>query len=368
MAQDADAPADDHDSPWKESLEVFLPQCLALFAPDLHAIIDWSRPPVFLDKELQAIAVPRRGLPLGSIDSSIGQDDRSGNGPGKAPRRLYTDKLVLVRCRDGHYARLLIHVEIQGGPAGPTARVLFARRMFQYRYRLEDRYGTHQPIYSLGILTASRGGDAHLVHCNEFLGQGVRFTFPVVHMAQWLRHWDALEALAPTNPFAVVVMAHLTALRLRRKADRLAPKVELMRRLAGYGYPRYDIDALVRLVDWMIALPEALEPDYMRALETFKQEHTMTYITTPERVGLRRGRAEGLIEGRNEGRVEGRNEGRNEGLIEGQAKLLLRLLSRRFGTIPDTLTERIRTATAEQLETWSLNILDAETLDEVFGE
>ena len=36
MAQDHD----DHDSPWKEALEVFLPQCLALFAPDLHAIID----------------------------------------------------------------------------------------------------------------------------------------------------------------------------------------------------------------------------------------------------------------------------------------------------------------------------------------
>ena len=30
MAQDADAPADDHDSPWKDALEVFLAQCLAL--------------------------------------------------------------------------------------------------------------------------------------------------------------------------------------------------------------------------------------------------------------------------------------------------------------------------------------------------
>jgi len=334
MAQDANAPADDHDSPWKDAIEQFLPQCLALFAPDLHALIDWSHPPVFLDKELQAIAVPRRRSFAGSPDK----------GPGKAPRRLYTDKLVLVRCRNGRYARLLIHFEIQGGPAGPTARVLFARRMFQYRYRLEDRYGTDLPIYSLGILTASRGGDSHPVHCNEFLGQGVRFTFPVVHMAQWLRHWDSLEALAPTNPFAVVVMAHLTALRLRRKAARLDPKVELMHRLAGYGYPRHDIDALARLVDWIIALPEALEPDYMRALEALEQEHTMTYITTPERVGLRRGR------------------------VEGQADLLLRLLARRFGTIPDTLTERIRAATAGQLETWSLNFVDATTLDEVFGE
>ena len=117
--------------------------------------------------------------------------------------------------------------------------------MYRYRYRLEDRYGgsfnhtVHngesgsRAIYSLGILTASRGGDSHLVHRDEFLGQGVRFTFPVVHMAQWLNRWDALEALTPTNPFAVIVMAQLTALRFRRKAARLDPKVDLTRRLAG---------------------------------------------------------------------------------------------------------------------------------------
>src|SRR5690606_25306311 len=111
MAHDADDPADDHDSPWKEALEVFLPQCLALFVPDLHAIIDWSRPPEFLDKELQAIAGSRRRPSPESIDSSGGPDDRSGNGSAKAPGRLYTDKLVRLRLLNGGSARLLVHVE-----------------------------------------------------------------------------------------------------------------------------------------------------------------------------------------------------------------------------------------------------------------
>lgn len=348
MAQAA-SPPDDHDSPWKETLEQFLPQCLALFAPKLHAIIDWSHPPEFLDKELQAIAVPRRRSPSKSSD---GQDKASHRlaSDGAFSGRRYADKLVLVRCLDGRTARLLIHIEIQGGAHGPRARVLFARRMFQYRYRLQDRHGTRsgQAFYSLGILTASRGGDSHLVHCEEFLDQGIRFTFPVVHMAQWLERWDELEALAPSNPFAVVVMAHLTALRLRNKAARLDPKVELMRRMTGYGYARREIDALARLVDWIIRLPEQLEPDYMRALETLEQEHAVTYITTPERVGLRRGRLEGRL--------------------EGQVDLLLRQLARRFGEVPEVVTERVRSATAEQLETWSLNILEAATLDEVFGD
>ncbi|MER1967992.1 DUF4351 domain-containing protein [Castellaniella sp. GW247-6E4] len=351
MGLDTAGRADDHDSPWKEALEVFLPQCLALFAPTLHASIDWSHPPQFLDKELQAIAGPRRRI---LPESSGGPEAASGHSRAHPPNdgasqtsgRLYTDKLILVRCLDGRFARLLIHVEVQGGATGPKARRLFARRMYQYRYRLEDRYGGsgNHALYSLGILTTSRGGDSHLVHHDEFLGQGVRFTFPVVHMAQWLDRWDALEALAPSNPFAVVVMAQLTALRFRRKAARLDPKVDLMRRLAGYGYARGDIDALARLVDWMIALPEALEPDYMRALEALEQEHAMTYITTPERVYLRRER------------------------VEGQAELLLRQLGHKFGAIPGTATERVRAATAEQLETWSLNILDATTLGEVFGD
>ncbi len=378
MAQAA-SPPDDHDSPWKETLEQFLPQCLALFAPKLHAIIDWSHPPEFLDKELQAIAVPRRGTSPRRSGHRSSQDSRSGRHGGSADParagapshpggidqsgrfhrlvsdgafsgRRYADKLVLVRCLDGRTARLLIHIEIQGGAHGPRARVLFARRMFQYRYRLQDRHGTRsgQAFYSLGILTASRGGDSHLVHCEEFLDQGIRFTFPVVHMAQWLERWDELEALAPSNPFAVVVMAHLTALRLRNKAARLDPKVELMRRMTGYGYARREIDALARLVDWIIRLPERLEPDYMRALETLEQEHAVTYITTPERVGLRRGRLEGRL--------------------EGQVDLLLRQLARRFGEVPEVVTERVRSATAEQLETWSLNFVDAVTLDEVFAD
>lgn len=71
----------------------------------------------------------------------------------------------------------------------------------------------------------------------------------------------------------------------------------------------------------------------------------------------------GVAKGRTEGRVVGRTEGRTEG----EAILLQRQLTRRFGTLPDDIQHRIQTATSAQLETWSLNILDADTLDEVFA-
>ena len=48
-------PNDDHDSPWKDALELYFPQAVALLAPDLHAIIVGAAPAEFLDKVLQAV-------------------------------------------------------------------------------------------------------------------------------------------------------------------------------------------------------------------------------------------------------------------------------------------------------------------------
>ncbi|WP_417277378.1 Rpn family recombination-promoting nuclease/putative transposase [Castellaniella sp.] len=59
-------------------------------------------------------------------------------------------------------------------------------------------------------------------------------------------------------------------------------------------------------------------------------------------------------------------EGRREGRAEGLADLLLNMIQRRFGPVPDDVTQRIRAAQASQLETWSLNLLDAAVLDDVF--
>ena len=71
---------------------------------------------------------------------------------------------------------------------------------------------------------------------------------------------------------------------------------------------------------------------------------------------------------RQEGRQEGRLEGQQEGRIEGERRVLERLLTRRFGQLPDWATERLTTASTEQLESWADEILVANSLDEVFGQ
>ena len=66
-------------------------------------------------------------------------------------------------------------------------------------------------------------------------------------------------------------------------------------------------------------------------------------------------------------RAEGKTEGRAEGLAEGEGRVLVRLLTRKFGAVPGAVRQRIDTASLEQLETWCDRVLEATTLDEVFG-
>ncbi|MBF0416059.1 MAG: DUF4351 domain-containing protein [Magnetococcales bacterium] len=50
------------------------------------------------------------------------------------------------------------------------------------------------------------------------------------------------------------------------------------------------------------------------------------------------------------------------------ASMLMRLLQRRFGSIPDWASEKIAKAELSSLEEWSLRIFDAQSLDDVFSD
>jgi hypothetical protein len=62
------------------------------------------------------------------------------------------------------------------------------------------------------------------------------------------------------------------------------------------------------------------------------------------------------------------DRGRDEGLAQGQRTTLIRLLTRRFGPLPEAVTTRVAAAGTEDLERWSDRILDAASLDDVFAD
>lgn len=68
--------------------------------------------------------------------------------------------------------------------------------------------------------------------------------------------------------------------------------------------------------------------------------------------------------------MEGRLEGRMEGEATGRNAILSRQLAKRFGlnTLDIRMQERLRNASPEQLDRWAERILDAKTVDDVFGD
>ncbi|GAB6043180.1 DUF4351 domain-containing protein [Endothiovibrio diazotrophicus] len=101
-------------------------------------------------------------------------------------------------------------------------------------------------------------------------------------------------------------------------------------------------------------------PDDLPEVEQMLAEETDDWTLSWRRAGME----EGLAKGRAEGRVEGRSEGRREG----ETALLKRLLSLRFGPLPQWVDRRLDEAPLETLGRWGERILDAETLEQVFAE
>ena len=70
---------------------------------------------------------------------------------------------------------------------------------------------------------------------------------------------------------------------------------------------------------------------------------------------------------KDEGRQEGRDEGRAEGRLKAKTDDLTRLLTRRFGPLPEWATARIAAAELSQLDTWIDGLLDAPSLTDLLG-
>jgi predicted transposase YdaD len=308
---------DDYDTPWKDVLDRWHRQFLEFFFPVAAADIDWSRGYEFLDKELQKVT--RRAV--------VG--------------RRHVDKLIKVWRRSGEETWVLIHTEVQG-----KREVAFPRRLYTYHSRLTDRY--NRPVATVVVLADHHPNWRPARYEHALWGCRAVLEFPSIKLLDYRDRTAELEA--SPNPFALVVLAHLAATATRRDpAARLEHKIGLTRRLYRLGLERDEILSLYAFVDWVLALPDALEEDYHRCIQAIEEAEHMQYVTTAERIGIQKGR----------------KEGRKEGYKEGEVAMLLRLIARKFGPPPETVRERITHADSETLLAWSDRILTAQTLDEV---
>jgi hypothetical protein len=67
-------------------------------------------------------------------------------------------------------------------------------------------------------------------------------------------------------------------------------------------------------------------------------------------------------------REQGRQQGIEQGRQQGFREVLRRVLRQRFGDLDPRFEERIEAATIEQLEGWSVRVVSAASLAEVFAD
>lgn len=252
----------DYDSPWKEILELYFEQFAAFYFPDMHSEIDWASGYQFLDKEFQKVV-------------------RAA----KTGRRL-VDKLVKVWRKDGSETWVLVHVEIQG-----QVDADFTRRMFQYHYRLFDRYA--RQIVSLAILTDDKPDwQPHQFGYNLW-GCKLQLEFPVIKLLDYNQKRNLLDN--STNPFAVVTLAHLAAQATRRQPQkRFEMKLRIAKLLYQRGFSRQQILELYRFIDWILQLPSELEEKLSQIIDEFEETKKMKYVTHIERIRMKQGLEQGL--------------------------------------------------------------------------
>lgn len=299
------------DGPWKDILDIYFEQFIAYCWPSKYSEIDWTKGYLMRDKELSKIAP----------QSQTGQK--------------VADKLVQIYLKNGDSACIFLHMEVER-----SSKTSLGERMFIYNTRLRDYLKV--PIASLAILIDNKKDFRPNGYKEELWGTTVEITFPVIKILDYQDRIPELEA--SNNPFAAVILAQLAVMKRKDPVTKLNTKIELSKRLYTQGWKEQDLLALFKFVDWVIALPAELELEYTQTIEKIEEERKMTYVSTAERVGIRKGK------------------------VLGESELLVLQLNTKFQTIPQKYLDKIKNANADVLMTWAKKLLFAPKIEDVFED
>ena len=164
-------------------------------------------------------------------------------------------------------------------------------------------------IMSLAVLTDNSPNWKPNKFDQEIWGCKVSLKFPIIKLLDYKEKWAELEQ--DTNPFAIVVMAHLKTLETAKdEQKRLEWKLTLSKMLYEKGYSEKDVRNLFRFIDWLLMLPKGLNQTFKEEIAKHEEEKKMPYVTSVERLA--------------------KEEGMQQGEILDKQKVLRKLLSRKF--------------------------------------
>ena len=233
------------DTLWKGIIEDLFEDFCAYFFPEWTTkVADFSKPPEFLDKELEAIA------------------------PEEFNQKRYADKLVKVFTKQGKEQWILIHIEVQG-----YEDKTFAERMFIYFYRIRDRY--QQKVMSLAILTDDNANFHPQKYTYEYQDTKHTYEFPSFKILQ--KTEQALQI--PDNPFSIVMLTAKKALDKQNLADsqQLIWKRSLIQALKDAEYSSQKIRRILHFIRFYVSFDKEANQQLLNQdiQTTFKQRQNM---------------------------------------------------------------------------------------------
>lgn len=257
---------DTRDQLWKLAIENHWDDFLRFFFPKWSSDVDFSRWPDFLDKELQRLRVRSRS------------------------RNRAVDVLMRVYMLDGTHQTVLVHIEVQAYKDDK-----FGQRMFQYYYRIYDKYG--EVIEAIALLVDDDPDYCPSEFRQKFGDTEIMYKFPIFKLLK------NPPPYAENNLFAYVLETAWYGLKINKlKNENLGElKWKLLRRMIEKGISKSKILSLLDFISAYLPFEKPEENDiFDRESTTFLNETKEEKMTITE-FRMKLVREEGIEQGIEQG-------------------------------------------------------------------
>lgn len=217
-------PARRDDELWKGTLADVFDDFLRFFFAEAEELFDLKKKLVFLDKEFNRLFPP--------------EVNTAGV--------RFVDKLVKVHLKGGGSEFILVHVEIQGSKGHEE----LSSRMFRYFYRAKDKHNVS--ITAFAILIDDVKTYHPKIYKEEYLGTRLSYEFNTYK----LLNQDEEKLRADPNPFAIVALTVLTALKNKKINDEGLKhiKIDLTRELIKRNLDRVKHEKIMAFLAYYVNL------------------------------------------------------------------------------------------------------------------
>jgi hypothetical protein len=247
------------DNPWKEALDELFPLAMEFFLPEEAARVQWSRDHESLETELRA-QLPGSQTGVQHVDKIV-----------KVWRKQTLEGEVLEA---GAEEEDYYHFEVQY-----RKEAAFEKRMSDYND--VARVNRRHHVVGVAILGDEDPDWNPEVYHWQKDGCALTFKFRTIKLLKW--RGKEQELLQHDNPFALFVLAHLLILPTQDDEEtRAGWKLRLWQRACQHKMEEQDRNTLLRLIDWMLLLPQERNRALLRQFGEWRKENPMPFISVFE--------------------------------------------------------------------------------------